>query len=273
MSASPQSSPFPLDAFMQTPDESKAISAAVTLVANRCMARYGFPPDVRPYRNVNPLDALARRYGTVRDVATAAKFGYHLPSPPRPEPASAPSVADRSAAEQAVLAGPEPGQAQLVVNGLAVPPGGCLGEGQRAVGREVVQEAPDALAYQLQGQVFSRVMADDRVRASHAAWSACMKASGYQESDPLDVTVPGSPDLTTGLPSADEVRKAVADAGCAQQARLWEVGYAVEVALQQEAVQRNLEQLRKGRQTIEGWLRRAAAVTSGAAPATASSAP
>jgi hypothetical protein len=241
------------------------ISAAVTLVGNRCLARFGFGPDLKPYRHlVADPDPLDRRYGLVRDVSVAQKYGYHLTGSSGIPTASASPSGGRSysAAEELVIHGGDGRGTPVTVNGLQVPPGGCFGQGQRAIGQDPDGQSVDALAYQLQGEVFARVLADPRVRASQRDWSTCMAASGYREADPKNVTVPGG-DVVTGTPSAQEVGKAVADARCAQRARLWEVAQPVEVSLQGQAIQQHQQQLSAGRRMLDEQVRRAAAIAAG----------
>jgi len=157
-------------------------------VANRCRSRFGFPPNLEPYLALNNVDQLARRYSGFRDVDAARRYGYHEPPPP---PSRTPLQPRMSAAEKLVTYGSADGSFTRAdphkqVAGRPVPAGGCLGEGDRAVGTE--RDGVDSITEDgepLQFGVFERARQDPRVRQVNARWAACMQQQGYQVSDPL----------------------------------------------------------------------------------------
>lgn len=260
-------SPLPLDAYRETPADGAAISRGATRVTNACRQRFGFAPSVQPYLALHALDQFARRYSSVRDLATARRYGYHDPTAESPESsAAAPSPRPPlSVAENLVTYGTPDGSVNptarptTLVAGKAIPEGGCSQEGFRAVGAGSFgpSGSPETYGDELQDEAYSRFLTDPRELAVQAQWRGCMIARGYHVHTPLDVPY----DAKAPAPSASEITQAVADVTCANQVKLFDVSLAVETDYQNRQIQQHLEQLVRVRKLIDDEVRRAAQLT------------
>ncbi|MFJ1751600.1 hypothetical protein [Kitasatospora sp. NPDC088134] len=224
---------LPIEGYLQSNgDRAQVMRASKALVKN-CMARFGFDYKVSAGTTSAPDGNLAnrpRRYG-MTDPAFVAKYGYHLPgdvngspSPPAPEPMS-------DAAYRVFIGDADPalaGKVPATVAGQAVPAGGCSGEAKRKL-----QVGDDqAPAEEINMASFHRSLSDAKVVAVFAAWSDCMKQSGYSYKSPLDPLAT----LTGGTLSPTEIATATADVRCKQSVDLVAVWSGVEAGIQKQMI-------------------------------------
>jgi hypothetical protein len=244
---------LPLDAYVLTQDQVQTRGRARITLMLGCLRRFGF--DVPPPGRVDPIPGGTneRRYLLVYE-ARARTYGYRWPEvddrqrPPEP---------DMPPAAQAVLSG----EGSSMVGGAEVPPGGCIGESYRAMGMKAEASSEDTVAQRLFGEDYQRMLADSRVKAADAAWSACMARSGYAYAEPgnaLSDPAFAGPKLTRA-----EVQTATADVRCKNETRLPDIMAAVETAYQKRSMQRHEPELRALRTQLDDQLRKAAEVLAG----------
>ncbi|HEU5353590.1 MAG TPA: hypothetical protein VFU65_03985 [Actinocrinis sp.] len=120
---------------------------------------------------------------------------------------------------------------------------------------------PD-LVIAIDSESFSRSQTDPRVVAAFAAWSNCMKQSGYTYKTPND---PLHDPRWAGLPAASqlEIETAQADVRCKRATDVVGIWYAVESAMQQAAISQNTEEFATVKAGEARELKIAAAVLGG----------
>ncbi|WP_275702652.1 hypothetical protein [Tessaracoccus caeni] len=261
--------PTPFAPYMATVTESVTMEYAESLLMRDCLANFGFTHDVQSFsdriaaaREREQL-GITRLYGaTDRDMAK--KYGYYVEIKPRPErdhvgPEYELVVygvrsLEEFDSELAFSATASPAS----VDGVEIPPGGCLGETWRRMGS--VPEAGDSLARMLWFETADESRPAYREVVNE--WVSCMAASGYKATGPLDLE-PGDAawefrerDPLTP-PSEKEVALVLADIDCKEQTdlvkRLSEISWAVE----QESVEKNLLALQEDRVKVEQRVARA----------------
>jgi hypothetical protein len=252
---------FPIEAYKLTPAEQRQLNDAQTILANRCLARFGFTQTLAAPPPLDAHDpALSRRYG-VTDPATAAQYGYHAPADPS-GPASRPPAQALDQDYSAVLYGSSSGR-KAEHNGAAVPDGGCMGEARRKLDSDAYEQLSNGgLAVQIERSAGQQAQSDARVAGKFAEWSACMKGKGFDYRDPFQPL--DGDTLKTSLaqpaPTEQEIRTAVADVECKRQVNLVGVWYAVESAYEQKLIEKNQERLDQTKQAIDAMLKAASGV-------------
>ncbi len=249
---------LPVEAYLRTWDQAKAISRAAGLLERDCMARFGF--DYRPPQEflTQPESFIARRYGYVYDQATAEKWGYHPPATGDTDEGSG-----TSGVERVVLTGRDPITLQPVAQtstGLVVPDGGCKGEARARILKDGgFLGHPDPVREVNLGS-FPKSMEDPRVRAVFASWSECMAEQGYTVEDPLFDTMPDGITLDTPAPSQKEITMALWDVECQQRTGVVRTWFQVESEIQMQMIEENAEALAQVRRDNEAMVRNAADV-------------
>jgi hypothetical protein len=241
---------LPLDPYMDSPRQRRLLATAHTILARECLRRFGLELPASTPAWAMPAEGNDDRYGLV-DPQQAREHGYHLP-----EPAWGPSPAtpEQSGPQWAVLTG-EGARAHA---GRPVPPGGCVGEAQRALAGRVAAPTDPGLAQRLSVDSYGRSRHDPRVRAVFGAWSRCMRRAGFGYADPMQAN--DDPAFHTPRPSPREVAVATTDVRCKQAVGLVEVWAAVEAAYQLRALDRHAAQLRVLKRWLDTRLRNAARV-------------
>ncbi|MDY0811222.1 hypothetical protein [Kitasatospora purpeofusca] len=251
---------LPLAKYLISPDEDRRIEAARTALIGSCMKRFGF--DYAPAAVGTKPDLMTRRY-YLTDAASAAAHGYHwgtqadrkqqsaTPQPPAPEMQA---VLGHGRGGPASSAAP----AERTHNGIAIPPGGCLGEADDTLtrGGGILQD--DARALEINGQGFADSMADGRVRAAFAAWSRCMREKGQTYASPVDA-VSDERWFSSPTATAPEIAAATADVDCKQRNNVVGIWFAVETAYQDRAVRADSKRLEQARKAVDVTLANAAA--------------
>jgi hypothetical protein len=253
---------LPLEAYMETYPETVTIQRAIIRLETQCMAGYGFhislpPAGMTPPPN-NDDSNMERRYG-ITDRDAAARLAYSIGDDDR----TPPPAPELTSAEIAVLTGhvaikPGAAKAPSTFHGKAVPDGGC---GQQAVDEVGVGRIDTSVAGRLDADSMSTSQADPRVQAVIAAWSQCMKSSGYTVDSPLNAAKL-APTATGGTPSAASLQVATTDIDCKARTGLVKTWFDVESAIQRQQVEQNQFALQDARDRITATVKTAAAVTS-----------
>ncbi|QMU69593.1 hypothetical protein [Streptacidiphilus sp. P02-A3a] len=247
---------LPITPYLFTDAQSSQLVAAHVKLASACMRRYGFGYSV-PAAPVAPeqLPVNESRYGVM--TPDQARYGYHfmavemkrlragaapIQDPPKVTPAMA-----------AVLWGSSSGP----VDGRSVPSGGCNGEATTELGGRNGRYGDPDIAESIQADSYDRSQSDPRVLKAFAAWSACMRADGYDYPSPNAAT--NDPRWSASAePSAAEIATARADVACKRRTNLVGVWASVESAYQDAAIELNADSLRQARATMQRELRTAA---------------
>ncbi|MFD9724337.1 hypothetical protein [Streptomyces sp. NPDC059072] len=227
---------LPLDDYMLDEFEGYKLSELLRDHMTTCMKEFGhasfsFPPATPPAVTVHN----ERRYG-ITDAKLASERGYRVPPVPKSQ-AEQQLTADESFALTGGSTRPgEFGQGGNDANGKPVPPGGCAGRANEALGYKATDAPGNAQQLQsLDRASFERSLRDDRVKAALARWSACMKEAGYTyPAEPFSAS--NDPEFTGPRIGEKEKAVAVADVGCKNSSGLLGDWKAVETAVQQQLI-------------------------------------
>jgi hypothetical protein len=228
------------------------------------MSQFGFTWTARA-AHVPAPNQVDRLYG-VSDLATAQRYGYHLPS--TSTRAGGGPRADRSlsAPERLVLSGDTTGAGASAndspdsYRGKPIPAGGCAAQArQLTIGVDDVD--PTRVADAITVGMWEKSKTDPRVVAVIKLWSECMKRSGYTYASPLDAGGDRPEWLRAATPSAAEIRTAVADVTCKQRTNLIGTWFTIESAYENGAIHLHIEQLTQIRNQWAAAAARAAQLT------------
>ncbi|GAA1992740.1 hypothetical protein GCM10009738_86960 [Kitasatospora viridis] len=249
---------LPIEAYLLSTADSTRIQTARAALIGSCMRRFG--ADYTPAVAAGGRSQMANRYGpTAPD--TARTYGYHAPDAQRPANGrpSAPALPPALAAVLGHGAGaPQPPgspAAPDTYHGLAVPPGGCVGEADRALtaGGGIVQD--DQTAVDINFQDYQRSLTDAAVTAAFARWSSCMAARGYWYDNPQSAV--NDTRWRTPAPSAQEIATAGADVACKQRAGVVAAWFGAESRLENEDIRARSADLTRIRRSIDTAVRNA----------------
>ncbi|MEJ3748575.1 hypothetical protein WEI85_35505 [Actinomycetes bacterium KLBMP 9797] len=257
---------LPTDAYRPSAEELSLVAAAEHKLVAECMSRYGFTWPAPPAERAE-THQVDRLYG-VADLATAQRYGYHLP----PSGNSRDKPAGRSGggqplsrAELLALDGPDGGDGARSHQGKEVPEGGCAGAArQQVTGASGDTIDPTRVADAITVEMWQKSKSDPRVVAVVAAWSACMTQAGYDYPSPLQVS--DARWSVTGAITAVEIRTAVADVRCKQRTNLIGVWFTIESGYERQAVQQQIERLTGIRSKWTDAARNAARILGRTAP-------
>jgi hypothetical protein len=238
---------LPLDAYALSGAQEAVAEYTGLFLEKTCMAKLGF--SFLPGLNTGYVARGARTFAEynsrlwgITNPAQAGQYGYHLPPWAQQSGARPQSVTSLPAPEQVALIGfqvtKHSGPAGRRPAG--VPAGGCHGQAQReaaAVDSTSAGQAASVVA-QLRLESFNRTQADPRVRKVFAAWSSCMRTSGYDYQTPFKPTF-----NMAARPTVTEIRIAKADVACKYRTNLLGVAYAVQTDEQNALIAAHAPQL------------------------------
>ncbi|MFC5669754.1 hypothetical protein [Streptomyces incanus] len=255
---------LPIEKYLISPQENGQIESARSALMTSCMKRFGFDfrpatPDYGQKRN-----QTSHRYDPT-DLALAATRGYHG-SQSRTQNEARPSRKPLSPEMESVLGhglgAPVPPEsttppADHEYRGIPIPKGGCMGEAEQKLtaGGGIIQDSPVAIDINFKGYV--RSMADVRLKAAFAKWSACMKDKGY--SYPTPEAAVKDPAWNSLKPSRRELDTASADVTCKRQNNVVGTWFAVEAAYEERDIQADIKRMTGIRHSIDIAIRNAAA--------------
>jgi hypothetical protein len=266
--------PLPLDAYLLNPEQDRTLSRAEQALVSRCMARFGFTyaaGDGTPERRGGdmPASRIDGRYGP-QSMALARQWGYHpeggaVNAAPQPWAKTQPKLTPQM---RTAMTGSDSRKEKLgpggqTLGGHRVPVHGCAGEARKELTGSPDKPAGNArLAGGLNEKTLAQMMADPRVRAVYAKWSACMAGKGYHYAVPAAAQ---SDDAwaRTDRPSPREIRVAVADQQCRKKHNVVGVSYAVDFAYQKRAIEDNAEAMAAAKTAIDKQLKAAARALAG----------
>jgi hypothetical protein len=239
-------------------------------LASDCTRRFGFAVATqaldRDAMVAEQAEANARLYG-ITSLVEARTNGYQPTVVPGASQVDA--VPTQSAAYQFVFTGsrsgsvaPPPGgwRSPGKFGGLAIPPGGCLGEARSKLWGSPDSQVKDALAQGLRIRAYQQSKSDPKVQQVLGRWARCMAGRGYHYQTPLDPRFPRDP---ATVPGADEVNAAVADVECKRQTGLLRVWNRSDISHQRQEIEKNQLALTEEHNKVRAALRRAAEVLNG----------
>ncbi|MEU9475246.1 hypothetical protein [Streptomyces sp. NPDC048191] len=256
---------LPIEKYLISPQENARIENARSALMTSCMKRFGFDfkPATTDYRQKS--NQTAHRYDPT-DPALAARRGYHGPqraAPNAAQPSRKPLSADMEAVLGHGLNAPTPPGAAAPpadgkYHGIRIPEGGCMGEAEKKLtaGGGIIQDSPTAVDINFKDYV--RSMADARLRAAFAKWSACMKAKGF--SYPTPEAAVKDPAWNSPKPPRRELATASADVTCKRKNNVVGTWFAVESAYEKRDIRTEAEKMTGIRHSIDIAVRNAAAV-------------
>ncbi|CCH32708.1 hypothetical protein ABZ816_30455 [Actinosynnema sp. NPDC047251] len=241
---------LPVEDYLVTDEQGVEIAAARVLLITACLRRFGVEytvplPVAQPF---GPRSLTERRYG-ITDAGLAELHGYGM-GPRDPALRPAPVKPELDATGQNALTG----QGQSVLAGQAVPEGGCAGDADRVLDRDLPAGADPQLGQRLQFESFEAGRQDSRVRAAVAAWSACMAEAGHHYADPLAVA--GDPAFI-GDVTPTQLATAATDIDCKVRTNLVGVWFTVESAYQRARIEKDPDAFAKAKDANAARLRAA----------------
>ncbi|WP_031521562.1 hypothetical protein [Streptomyces sp. NRRL F-5123] len=267
---------IPLAAYLPSGRQLRDYLTARQILANRCLAGFGFSPDPLPPAftadDADVTSLTARRY-MLADPAAARGYGYHTALTPsyvrvdrrdraaqQAEQAARPD--HRSAADRSLVSlGLDPAGKPVPhprIGGRPVPEGGCTAQANRALTGTDDALTRAELPNTLQIDAWQQSRSDPGVKRAFAGWSACMAARGYRYADPVEAD--NDADWQSATPSARELATATADVACKQQAHVVTAWHAADSALQTAAIARNTAALAAVRSGLDATTARVRAV-------------
>lgn len=240
---------LPLEAYMETYQDTVSIDNAERHLESTCLADYGFHLTFPPAGQTPPPSAddsnMPRRYG-ITDRAVAAQYGYGLPDGMQHQEGTKMPTLTKSQVE--VLTGrtsirhspadPAPAMAPSTYQGKPIHKDGCAGWAKDQLGTRTMDFS---LVSRLDGESLTQSQQTPAVRNVISAWSRCMKGKGYTIDTPYDADkiVPH----VDGHPSKDEIRVALADIDCKKSTNLVKVWFAEEAKIQQQQIKDHQSEL------------------------------
>ncbi|MEV5597522.1 hypothetical protein [Streptomyces sp. NPDC052496] len=253
---------LPIEAYLPSDGQDEQASKAKDMLIADCMKTLGVPWHPAPdLPDVGPKTLTDWRYG-IHDAALAKKRGY---KPDAAEQAAYDKAMEAGALDEgaandgvteAALRGSEP-----EINGKAVPKGGCAGQAGNRLGTDGTEFSE--AAQRIGNDAFIRSKQTPKVVAVFQKWSSCMKGQGYSYKEPLDAS--DDPRFSSPAVSKLEISTALADLECRQRydvARTW---FESESALQQQAIEKNAENLDQIKKSRDAMVKKASAILAGTA--------
>lgn len=224
---------LPIDAYWVPAAEQNLVLHAEHEAMTSCMARFGLDWDVPVLDVEGDGFAYDGLFGVV-DLEEVQRYGYHPPG-------SGPLIADGSTSDPVKEANSVPiteeqdavasGLTERTeVNGLAIPPGGCIAEARTAVGTQ--NDPVLELTEMTIGYGAMQAEKDPRVLRAFDLWSVCMAEAGHRYASPWDAN--NDPAWSTSAATAQEIAVAVADVECQRESNLVGLRVAVAAAWQRE---------------------------------------
>lgn len=229
---------LPIETYMPTQVQVRLVTHTRDDLIDACMADVGYP-DWKPAPDLPRLGGKTLtdwRYG-IHDAELASRRGYH------------PAKAEQDAYNAAMAAG-------------AVDKSGADKGALRTCAEQVSSDVPAAViperAQQISTAAYVESMRNPAVVAVFNNWSSCMKDKGYDYAAPMDANDDprfNDPNEVTGA----EIATAVADVECRDKHEVEKTWFRVESALQQDAIRRHQQELKKAQAAITSIVSKAKA--------------
>jgi hypothetical protein len=243
---------FPLDEYEMTDDEWRTANHARSILIRDCLLKYGFDVPLPSEVFVKPETLINDRHGLTSE-AHAREWGYRQRPP-------------KSRAVPYEMGAPAEAGPVLTGDGAtdkSVPEGGCMGEAGRVLSEGFTITTD--FSQDLRTEALAKATEDRRVKEKTNDWRACVKkATGQEYATPHDAVRSWNTDTGAhGKPDAKEVEAAMKDVTCTKQTGLAQMWAAVEIAYQNQAIEKNSQQLTELRKYQENWVRNASKVVRG----------
>ncbi|MFY1586545.1 hypothetical protein ACN267_18820 [Micromonospora sp. WMMD734] len=221
---------LPIEDYLPTAEQRDRLGTARLRLIQKCLARFDvrYPVKAVPGSAYGPRSETDRRYG-ITDLALARTDGYGLGTR---DPARAGRPANPVLDADGITA--LHGTGRSTVRGQLVPAGGCVGEADDELARQVPAGVDVAKASRLQMWSFEESKRDSRVTAAFRAWSDCMQQAGFSYADPLSVM--GDPAFEADAASSQEIAVATRDIHCKGEANVVGIWFTVESAYQRREI-------------------------------------
>ncbi|WP_242440683.1 hypothetical protein [Streptomyces sp. CB02923] len=260
--ADPATWTLPIEAYLPSEGQDRQAAKAKELLIADCMKDLGLDWSPAPdLPDMGPKTLTDWRYG-IHDAALAKKRGYK------------PDAAEQAAYDKAMEAGAldedagNGGTAEAAlrgsrteINGKAVPKGGCAGRAASRLGSDGTEFSE--AAQRIGNDAFVRSKQDPKVVAVFREWSSCMKDSGYSYKEPLDAS--DDPRFSAPDVSGLEISTALADLACRKRHAVARTWFDAESALQQQAIEKNAENLDRIKKSRDAMVKKASSLLAGTA--------
>jgi hypothetical protein len=233
---------LPLEAYMETYQDTVTLDNAERHLETKCMADYGLQVTFPPAGQTPPPNAddsnMPRRYG-ITDRAMAEQYGYGLPDSLQHQQGTKMPKLTKEQIE--VLTGrtsirnspadPSPAPAPSAYQGKQIHKDGCAGWADDQLGS---RNMDFSLVSQLDGESLTQSQQTPAVHSAITAWSKCMSGKGYTVDTPYhaDEIVPH----TDGTPSKEEIAVAVADIDCKKSTNLVQIWFTEDSKIQEQQI-------------------------------------
>lgn len=246
---------LPLEAYMQSYEDTVTLDRASRALQEKCMADYGIDLQLpvagsTPPPNDNDAN-MERRYG-LTDREAAAEYGYGLPDALTDQVRQ--RMPDLTEEQVGVLTGhgkptsagpaaaPVAKPAAATYKGKAIHKGGCVGWSDGRIGRSAIDFQ---LVSELNGQSFTQSMESPAVKQATAVWSECMKGKGYEVATPFaaaDIV----PHAESGA-TREEIAVALAEVDCKEETGLVAIWFKEDSAIQNKLLAQHRSELTDAR--------------------------
>ncbi|MEU6917612.1 hypothetical protein [Streptomyces olindensis] len=240
---------LPLQAYMQTYEDTVTLDNAERHLETSCMAGYGFHVTFPPAGQTPPPSAddanMPRRYG-ITDRALAEKYGYGLPEESQKQQGTRMPGLTQDQVEvltgrtgiRGNLADPAPKAAPGTYRGKQIHKDGCAGWADDRLG---TRDLDFSLVSELDGRSLTRSRATPAVQNAITAWSTCMSTKGYTVATPYDADkVVPHVDMN---PSQEEINVALADIDCKKTTDLVRIWFDAESTIQRQQIEDHRSEL------------------------------
>ncbi len=261
-----QLSALPITHYELTAAQQAVLTNAEAALVHSCMEQLGLDYTLPVAAPSSGTDDLSGDLPD-NDPALAATQGY------RDRSVAAAQIAYEQRSKAAAPVSPRITTALLGAStpwNSATPDGGCLGQARRTIAGAKAAD-PDVdfdtpqLVTNIQLNSYFAALADGRVKDVFGAWSACMKARGFDYPSP--VAAVDDPRWKALQPAtALEIRTATADVSCKYQHNVDGVFHAVQVADENTAIDANLGALQQIRAGLDSALATATRIEGQPAP-------
>ncbi|MFK0113657.1 hypothetical protein [Streptomyces sp. NPDC091217] len=240
---------LPLEAYMETYQDTVSIDNAERHLETTCMAGYGFKVTFPPAGQTPPPSAddsnMPRRYG-ITDRAQAAEYGYGLPDAIQHQQGT--KMPKLTTAQLEVLTGrtsirtspadPAPKKAPSAYQGKQIHKDGCAGWANDQLG---TRNMDFSLVSRLDGASLTQSQQTPAVQHAITAWSKCMSGKGYTVDTPYhaDQIVTH----TDGSPSKAEIKVALADIDCKKSTNLIKTWFTEDAKIQKQQIKAHQSEL------------------------------
>ncbi|MGW4439225.1 hypothetical protein ACWELO_26300 [Streptomyces sp. NPDC004596] len=240
---------LPLEAYMESYQDTVALDNAQRHLEATCMAGYGFHVTFPPAGQTPPPSAddsnMPRRYG-ITDRALAQKYGYGLPDGMQHQQGT--RMPKLTKAQIEVLTGrtgirhspadPAPAKAPSTYQGKSIHKDGCAGWADDQLGTRNMNLSQVS---RLDGESLTRSQQTPAVRNAITAWSKCMGGKGYTVDSPYhaDRIAPHA----EGSPSKTEIAVAVTDIDCKKSTDLVRIWFTEDSRIQKQQIKDHQSEL------------------------------